>query len=76
MVARAHSRGWPIEWTGARWVYSDTHAPDDDSRACRRCGRKPTPEGYDACLGRIKGVAAACCGHGAGRAFVKNNSKG
>lgn len=24
----------------------------------------PTKEGYDACLGYIKGAKSACCGHG------------
>jgi hypothetical protein len=29
-----------------------------------KCGKMPTPEGYDACLGYIDGVISACCGHG------------
>lgn len=31
---------------------------------CPKCGKKPTPEGHDACLGTLKGVKFACCGHG------------
>lgn len=31
---------------------------------CAHCGRAPTPEGHDACLGALPGVTAACCGHG------------
>lgn len=64
MTQKSHSRGWPIEWTGKEWVYSDTLKPIDDERPCRRCGRKPTPKGYDACLGHVVGATSACCGHG------------
>jgi hypothetical protein len=30
----------------------------------------PTPEGYDACLGYLPGVDAACCGHGVTRGAI------
>ncbi len=41
---------------------------------CKRCGKLPTPEGYDACLGYLPGVASACCGHGVkpGRVYYKD----
>jgi hypothetical protein len=58
------ARGWPIEYTGIEWVYMDTRKPIDDARPCKRCGCAPTPEGYDACLGKLEGVSSACCGHG------------
>ena len=45
------------------WYYMDGQ-PFDDSRPCVRCGRMPTPEGHDACLGTLPGVEHACCGHG------------
>lgn len=64
MTQRAYSRGWPIEWNENQWIYSDTLEPDDGMRKCRKCGRIPTPDGYDACLGYIEGVKSACCGHG------------
>lgn len=64
MTARAHSRGWPIEYLRHGWVYSDTKQPVEDERPCQRCGCKPTPEGHDACLGTISHVKSACCGHG------------
>ena len=64
MTQHAHNRGWPIQWDGKQWINSETRKPFDNKRACRRCGRKPTPEGYDACLGHIDGVTSACCGHG------------
>jgi len=47
-----------------QWVYEDTREHFDDSRPCKRCGRFPTMEGYDACLGYIPGIVSACCGHG------------
>jgi len=53
--------------------------PVSDKRACARCGRMPTSEGYDACLGFLSGintefgfepVQSACCGHGVYDGFV------
>ena len=71
MSAHSFMRGWPITWKGYDfrtpaniWVYDDDGTVADDSRPCVRCGRHPTPEGYDACLGYIEGATAACCGHG------------
>jgi hypothetical protein len=55
------------------WRYcSDDGAVYDAShdRPCIRCGSLPTPEGYDHCLGHIRGAKSACCGHGVGKAFV------
>ena len=58
-------RGHSIEYDGEKWVYSDNKNPlESEIRACKRCRRMPTPEGYDACLGHIPGVVSACCGHG------------
>ncbi len=31
---------------------------------CGHCGLKRTPEGHDGCIGKLKGVMNACCGHG------------
>ena len=49
---------------GEDWVYEDTREPCEHKRPCIRCGRPPTPEGYDACLGTLPGIQYACCGHG------------
>lgn len=65
MTARSHERGWPIEWNGQTWIYSDTKQSVNGKRACLRCGRIPTSEGHDACLEEVPGVESACCGHGA-----------
>ena len=63
---RGHSycRGWPIHYDGENWRYDDNNEICTDSRHCVKCGKYPTPEGYDACLGYIDGAKAACCGHG------------
>ena len=63
MSATSHLRGNPIEYD-KRWVYSDDKSPISVERPCVRCGRMPTPEGYDACLGHIESATSACCGHG------------
>lgn len=64
MTARSASRGWPTFWNSVKWVYEDTEMKVDDKRPCRRCGRVPTTEGHDACLGKLPNVWSACCGHG------------
>jgi len=60
----AHSRGWPIIFENNQWLYLDTKEPIEKERPCKHCGKMPTPEGYDACLGFIQGASSACCGHG------------
>lgn len=62
-------RGHPIRFAkeAQEWVYADTLEPlgDGKKRACIRCGKMPTSEGHDACLGTLSGgVTSACCGHG------------
>jgi len=64
MAVTSHARGNPITFTDKGWVYSDGTPISEQERPCVRCGRMPTPEGYDACLGYIEGVKSACCGHG------------
>lgn len=34
---------------------------------CGHCNLKRTPEGHDGCIGELKGVMNACCGHGEDR---------
>jgi hypothetical protein len=69
-MVTTHLRGHPIFWDNSAWRYADTKDPIDDHRPCARCGRVPTPEGYDACLGYIPNAASACCGHGVEVPFV------
>ncbi len=70
MTAKSHSRGHPIEHHNNGWVYSDNKQPIGN-RACIRCGKMPTKEGYDACLGFIKGAKSACCGHGVSKKIIQ-----
>lgn len=77
MTATAYSRGNPIHRNTEtdRWEWEDGSPIEpsiggDTSRPCTRCGRYPTQEGHDACLGRIEGVTTACCGHGVEEPFI------
>ena len=64
-MVTGNNKGNPIEYVNDIWIYSDDKTPlEGHERPCTRCGRMPTPEGYDACLGHIEGVTSACCGHG------------
>jgi hypothetical protein len=60
----AYKRGHKVYRDGADWRYVDDNTLIANERPCARCGKTPTPEGYDACLGYIKGAISACCGHG------------
>ena len=73
MAAKAYSRGLEIYYDGKDCRYSDNDQIVDDSRPCKRCGRMPTKEGYDACLWYIDGVKSACCGHGVEKPFIIPN---
>ena len=44
--------------------------PSDSKTPCAKCGKLPTKEGYDACLGTLPGVIDACCGHGVKEAYI------
>jgi hypothetical protein len=76
MMVTGYLRGHEIYWDekSNAWLFTDDNSVaveyDKDGnrisyeRYCKRCGKMPTLEGYDACIGYIKGVKAACCGHG------------
>lgn len=59
--------GRPISWNESKKRWEPQGTTGD---GCPKCGRKPTPEGYDPCLGHIPGAVAACCGHGAANPTV------
>ena len=63
-MVKSYSRGHEIYHDGKEWRYVDNNQILDINRPCKRCGRPPTPEGHDACLGFISNVSSACCGHG------------
>lgn len=48
------------------WCYYDTGGLVVGSlpRRCPKCREFPTTEGHDPCLGTVRGVVGACCGHG------------
>lgn len=74
----SYCRGWKIIRKGGAWVYADTGEPcwgASDRRPCARCGQEPTPEGHDACLGTLPGVAAACCGHGTTEPWITTKAE-
>lgn len=65
MFVRSYLRGGEIYYDGKSWRYLDNDKIiDNNERTCKRCGRIPTEERYDACLGYIDGIKSACCGHG------------
>ena len=66
----SHSRGHKTYFDGNNWRYVDNNEIVNDMRPCKRCGKTPTKEGHDACLGYIKGVKSACCGHGMEESYV------
>lgn len=66
----SHSRGHEIYYDGINWRYVDTNEVDTGNRPCKKCGRLPTSEGYDACLEYIKGAKSACCGHGVEQGYI------
>ena len=65
MTAQSTFRGHAIHYAG-EWRFADG-VPVADAwrdRPCGHCGQPDTPDGHDGCLGRLSGVANACCGHG------------
>lgn len=72
MVVSTFCRGHLVyyDWNKKDWFYADTHELFDDSRPCTKCGKYPTQEGYDACIGYLKDVKFACCGHGKENAYI------
>lgn len=69
-MVKSYSRGHEIFYDGLYWRYIDNNQIVSNKRSCKRCGKPPTPEGHDACLGHISGVKSACCGHGVGEPYA------
>ncbi len=68
-MAVSYSRGHKLYYDKQSkcWRYADNHKAVKHIRRCKLCKRKPTKEGFDACMGRLQGVKYACCGHGNSR---------
>lgn len=65
----AYRRGHLVVRYDSRWRWADTGryirlGSNADDPACVLCGRLPTSEGYDPCVGHVPGAASVCCGHG------------
>lgn len=70
-MVTGHYRGHEIKYINNQWVYADDGIPIElEERKCTRCGRMPTIEGYDACLGHVEGATSACCGHGVEEPYI------
>lgn len=64
------SRGHAIILIDGIWVYEDDNTPVRSDRPCARCGKPPTQDGHDACIGFIQGAKSACCGHGVAEPII------
>lgn len=62
---RSSLNGQAVVYEHGHWRWADTHDPiGNDIRPCPHCGKRPTKQGEDGCLGHLPGVVQACCGHG------------
>ena len=68
-MSSSYIRGHKAYWNG-EWRYCDNDQIINDTRICAYCKQPPTPEGFDACLGHIKNVVSACCGHGVAKRIM------
>lgn len=68
----SYSRGHKIYYKDGQWFYLSDDTLIEQEKPCIRCGKMPTKEGHDACLGHIDGVKAACCGHGITESVIWN----
>jgi len=74
LTAWSYNRGHKVIFINNEWVWADTKLPvKDNERPCIRCYKYPTKEGYDVCLGHIKGASSACCGHGVKKPYIIYN---
>ena len=65
-----------VYFADGRWRYATTGrflrlGSNPDDPPCTLCGRGPTTEGHDACLGHVEEVRGACCGHGVHAGYLK-----
>lgn len=72
MAIESYVRGHKVYYDGKDWRFKDSNKLIDENIPCKRCGRKATKEGYDACLGYIEGATSVCCGHGVEEGFILN----
>ena len=63
--------GHLAELVEGNWRYVDTKESISIARPCKKCGKLPTPEGYDGCLAYIPNAVSVCCGHGVSKPILK-----
>jgi hypothetical protein len=63
---KSEYRGRKIELRKKEWFYSGTDilVSNDIFCRCGHCGLDSTKEDHDGCIGELKNVINACCGHG------------
>lgn len=69
-MIKSHINGNQCYFTSGMWLYMDGVSISKEIRTCPKCGKMPTSEGYDACLGYIDGAEMACCGHGITEGYI------
>lgn len=65
MVSSKYKGHEIIEKEGV-WIFKDSGKLVSENVwcKCKHCGKDPTKEDHDGCLGTLPGLMNACCGHG------------
>ena len=71
MTVTTQTRGHESTWSEYDQRWSNT-----SSAKCTQCSQKPTPEGYDPCIGYVPGATSVCCGHGVEEPYVCFGGRG
>jgi len=79
-MAKAKYRGHDIEYIyeNDNWIFSDTKTSVSENKniKCGNCGKPQTSEDHDDCIGSLKNVLNACCGHGnSNEAYIQFSDK-
>jgi hypothetical protein len=71
-MSQSNAYGHEIEYDHDKdvWIYSDTKESLIHISPCKHCGKLPTNEGYDGCIGELPNVKFACCGHGKDKPYA------
>lgn len=68
---RSRINGIEIVLSHGKWCWADNLEPIGNTRRpCPHCGKLPTRDGEDGCLGHLPGVMHACCGHGVEDGYI------
>jgi hypothetical protein len=72
-MIKSYSYGHQIEYVNNQWRCTDNKEILDlkNPRSCKKCGKSPTPKGYDSCLGYVENAIAVCCGHGIKEGYIQ-----